>query len=777
MRIAQITPGNIPIPPNGWGAVEKIIWEYTKVLRNLGHHVEILYTDDVKRGEWDVVHVHMANLALLLKERGIPYVYSHHDHHAFHFGKDSEVYAKNMEAIRGSELTFVHAKYLIDYFGSLSNIRYLGHGANPDDYEYSDRSNDIRNGHINLMMMANNGLGGNHMYDRKGFSPGIEAARKMNLPITIVCPSKGNSELIESIAHYDKLKVLYDLDYIETIKRMRDHHIFLSPSMLEAGHPNLTITESIAMGIPAVSTMESDMPGLNRIDLVEDYKIDVDHLVTCINDVISRYPSYVLECKEQRSLLSWEVVVSRMLMDYAKYLKIGQRDLIINSYLSANKREDNITTSNGFYSWFKNGPYVYKSLQTNPGTCVLFIDNRTGELIGKSNISDGARSWASLPDIPGRYIDWKIVVKEGTKIIYQNSIDMFGQHVLIKNVNQNNAELVKKFSDDTGSIITIDGEVKFGNFFLLGKGNSDNFYRILTADQVADFYIEKPKLKEKILVELVTNALGDSIAFVPYANEFSRINSKKIDVSCSYSNLFDSVYPDINFVDRNVSVSGYTDYISVDYLFDMPLQKGMSYQLGLDYKEIRPIINQPLGETRKIKGRYICFSMHSTAQAKHWNNNNSWYKLCEELIKIGITPVCIDRYKSFGNEGSWNPIPTNCMDRTGGDLNEMSLLIRDCEFFIGLSSGLSWLAHGLDKRVVMISGVTTKDNEFNTDCIRIHREDVCNSCFNNPEKFTFDPGDWFWCPENKGTPKQFECTKKISAKQVMDTIDDKGWFK
>ena len=100
MRIAQITPGNIPIPPVGWGAVEKIIWEYTKVLRSLGHEVEILYTDDVRPGEWDVVHVHMANLALLLRDRGIPYVFSHHDHHAYHFGKDSDVYKQNLEAIK-----------------------------------------------------------------------------------------------------------------------------------------------------------------------------------------------------------------------------------------------------------------------------------------------------------------------------------------------------------------------------------------------------------------------------------------------------------------------------------------------------------------------------------------------------------------------------------------------------------------------------------------------------------------------------------------------------
>jgi hypothetical protein len=30
MKITQVTPGLITIPPNGWGAVEKIIWNYQK---------------------------------------------------------------------------------------------------------------------------------------------------------------------------------------------------------------------------------------------------------------------------------------------------------------------------------------------------------------------------------------------------------------------------------------------------------------------------------------------------------------------------------------------------------------------------------------------------------------------------------------------------------------------------------------------------------------------------------------------------------------------------
>ena len=771
MRIAQITPGNIPIPPVGWGAVEKIIWEYTKVLRSLGHEVEILYTDDVRPGEWDVVHVHMANLALLLRDRGIPYVFSHHDHHAYHFGKDSDVYKQNLEAIKGSKLSFVHAKYLVEYFGSPNNLRYLGHGANPNDYEFIDRSRDVDNGEINLLMMANNGLGGDVMYDRKGFIPGVEAARKLDLPITIICPSKGNAEFMSSVKSYDKLKVLYDLDYESTLKEMGKYHVFLNPSMLEAGHPNLTITESIARGIPVVGTAEEEIPGLKRIGLPEKLVVDTDELADGIVDVISSYPAYVLECKNQRDIFSWEVIVSRMLMDYAKYLNISQLSLLMDSYTTTKKLSEPKSEYTGMYSWFKGAPFLYKAAKTNFGTSVSFVDKITGEIIQKSNLSHEPRTWTHISRIEHRYIDWKIIVKEGSKIIYENEMNLVDQHVLVRGDREEDYEKLIEFSEITKSILTVENTPQF---FRLKNKSSDMFYLELNMAQVEDFFVEKSKVEERTLISLSAGSLGDNISFVPYANEYAKRTGKRVDVYCAHANLFEGVYEYIQFVDAHTN-NKYTDYINVDYLFDLPLQQGFSSQLSLDYEEITPQIKKPVGDSNQIKGKYVCFSMHSTAQAKHWNNNNSWFKLCEELRKCGLTPVCIDRYSSFGIDGHWNEVPSNCINKTGGDLNQMSLLIEGCEFFIGLSSGLSWLAHGLGKKVVMISGVTTRDNEFTKNCIRIHRDDVCNSCFNKPNEYQFDKGDWLWCPVHKGTPRAFECTKKISAKQVMDQIRANKW--
>lgn len=782
MRIAQITPGVIPIPPNGWGAVEKIIWEYTKVLRSLGHEVEILYADDVKPGEWDIVHVHMANLALSLKERGIPYVFSHHDHHAYHYGKGSQVYEANKEAIEGSILSFVHAKYLIEYFGSPHQLRYLGHGANIHDYEFLDRSKSILKQSPKLIMMAHNGILGDPNFDRKGFIPGILASKKLGLPLTIICPRNVNQEFFlknSEVSSYRNLKILYDINYEDSLKELNEHHIFLNPGILEAGHPNLTVAENICMGLPVVGTMESDLPGMRRVKY--SGSVDPDDLAAGISDVINGYSSYVLQCKEQRPLLSWEVVVSRMLMDYAVFGKVGQRKLLLDNYTSVSKVNRERKEDSGYYCHFNRDPYFYKgTCPPDFGGSVIFKDTKTNTVRGVLNSNTG-RSWVRLADNPSVYSEWEIQIKKGSEVLKSIKMDLQDQHVLIepgKILSENVSDIIDKFIYLNGCIPTLTGNIPDikTKHFRIQNPDQNSFYRILNTDQIIDYFSPAIKKEEHHLLFLRTETLGDTIGFMPYAQEYAKRKGIRVSVSNSFDFLFDKIYDGIEQVSRNVDFSLYSDVIFLDYIYDLPLQLGFANQLGMDDAGyLRPTIVKS-GKTRPISKKYVCFSMHSTTQAKFWNNNNSWENLCVMLSEEGYLPVCIDRYQSFGIEGSWNNIPPNCLNKTGGDLSSMIEWIEHCEFFVGLSSGLSWVAHALGKKVVMISGVTLKNNEFLEDCIRIHRDDVCNSCFNYPEKYPFNPGDWHWCPLHKGTNRAYECTKKISAKQVMDKIRENRWI-
>lgn len=287
---------------------------------------------------------------------------------------------------------------------------------------------------------------------------------------------------------------------------------------------------------------------------------------------------------------------------------------------------------------------------------------------------------------------------------------------------------------------------------------------------------------ERSLIRISSASLGDTIGAMSVIDSYRYKNNKEVSVICNLSDeYFHNSYSDIKKIYPHNSISEYVpdinkwvidgieydEYKEIVYKFDIPLMEGYAQQL--DVKEWnRPKIDAFISE-RPIKSKYICFSMHSTAQSKHWNYEGGWDQLCRMLRKSGITPVCIDVHERFGTEGNWNPVPKSCVKKNGMNLKQMTNYINHSEFFIGLSSGLSWVAHALGKPVVMISGVTTEDNEFSEDTVRLINKDVCHGCINNTQH-KFDSGDWFWCPLHKGTEKHFECTKTITPEQVFNSL-------
>ena len=65
MKISLIGPGIMPIPPNGWGAVESLIWDYALELDELGHTGTIINTPNqdeiieyLLEDNFDFAHLH-----------------------------------------------------------------------------------------------------------------------------------------------------------------------------------------------------------------------------------------------------------------------------------------------------------------------------------------------------------------------------------------------------------------------------------------------------------------------------------------------------------------------------------------------------------------------------------------------------------------------------------------------------------------------------------------------------------------------------------------------
>ena len=281
MEIVQVATGLISIPPNGWGAVERIIWEYHTNLLKLGVKSSIQQWNEVEKKDNQLVHCHMANTALDMLEKGIPYIYSLHDHHAEWYGKNSGVYANNLAAIKGSVFSICHSKHVVDYFDETDKLFFLTHGVNTDFFTYREHK-----GEHSLLMIANNGIAGDSTIDRKGFRYAIEAAKQLDLPITIAGPENnhsffdGHSDLIM----YDKLKLRCNNPTDdETLELYHTHSVFMAPSMLEYGHPNLSLLEAVSCGLPIVGTCNNAPVGmltckLSTEDVLKNLKIGRAHV-------------------------------------------------------------------------------------------------------------------------------------------------------------------------------------------------------------------------------------------------------------------------------------------------------------------------------------------------------------------------------------------------------------------------------------------------------------------------------------------------------------------
>ena len=275
----------------------------------------------------------------------------------------------------------------------------------------------------------------------------------------------------------------------------------------------------------------------------------------------------------------------------------------------------------------------------------------------------------------------------------------------------------------------------------------------------------------RVFIVFESSSLGDTLAWMPYCEEFRKKHNCHVIVSSFMNSMFQDQYPEIEFVDRGVSVQNIKSLYRLGWFYDkdkepeepntIPLQKAATNILGLDFTEIRPKLSFTPGP-RPIDEKYITIGMSTTAGCKEWSNPNGWQTLINHLNSLGYKVAVIQKESFSGIE--------NVLDWTGDrPLQERMSQIYHSEFYIGLGSGLSWLAWAVNKHVVMISNFSEDGHEFTDNTTRITNPLVCNGCWNNPN-FKFDKGDWYWCPEHKGTDRQFECHKSITPEMVINQI-------
>ncbi|HEY4171560.1 MAG TPA: autotransporter strand-loop-strand O-heptosyltransferase [Rhodopila sp.] len=291
-----------------------------------------------------------------------------------------------------------------------------------------------------------------------------------------------------------------------------------------------------------------------------------------------------------------------------------------------------------------------------------------------------------------------------------------------------------------------------------------------------------------VLIQLPVGTLGDTMAWMSYVPRFAKAHGAR--VICAMAGaiipLFRKAYPEIRFVthddvaEQKIAERVYGTY-SIGLFFDdkenihqptdfrlVGLHRTAGYILGVDPTEVPPAI--AIDDTGPpIEGPYVCIAVQSSTQCKYWNNPDGWRAVVSFLKAAGYRVICVDQKPVHGTGITWNHLPYGVEDETGDrPLIERARWLRHAAFFVGLSSGLSWLAWSVGIPVVLISGFTHPTNEFTTP-YRVINWHTCNSCWNDPT-VRFDHKDFLWCPRHAGTTRQFECTRLITPQQVIAAV-------
>ena len=281
---------------------------------------------------------------------------------------------------------------------------------------------------------------------------------------------------------------------------------------------------------------------------------------------------------------------------------------------------------------------------------------------------------------------------------------------------------------------------------------------------------------KRVLVSLESKAIGDTVAWTPYAVKFAKKHNCKIILSTFYNNWFKGLeaYKDIEFIEPGQSTECYAVY-KIGWFrgesgtwdkFEMypnrvnviPLQQTATDILGLEYKELNYGLNFPKLKN-PLNKKYVIFGPNATSGCKEWIYDY-WVELSKLIKKLDYEVVVLTQ-KPCNIEGTKNVY--------GKSLEVVANYLHHAEAFIGLGSGLSWFNWALGKHTYMINGFAHPEHEFVSNTTRIYNDNVCIFCWND-EVYTFNAGDWDWCPVYKGTEKQHICQKSITPLQVFNKL-------
>ena len=316
---------------------------------------------------------------------------------------------------------------------------------------------------------------------------------------------------------------------------------------------------------------------------------------------------------------------------------------------------------------------------------------------------------------------------DSPKVMVQNDVDLNYKVEFINSL--------------TGEVTSVD--CQSNQTVTSGKQWSINWLiKVYSQGEDTPFFTEEFNPKGKtVFIKMDATALGDNISWIAYVEEFRKKWGCNVICSTFNNSLFVKLYPNILFVKPNTVIENvYAQYYigankndgiySPIYHKKVPLQMIGSHLLNLPFQEIRPQLNKLFVNTkRNIKEKYICISEFASSEKKYWREVGGWQNVVNYLNSKGYKVVVVSKEKT-------NLL--NIVDLTGKTqpILDVAYVLYHAEFFMGVSSGLSWLSWAVNTKVVMISDCTPIWHEFSSNIIRISANPNLDEVDYGQQKYT-----------------------------------------
>jgi hypothetical protein len=164
--------------------------------------------------------------------------------------------------------------------------------------------------------------------------------------------------------------------------------------------------------------------------------------------------------------------------------------------------------------------------------------------------------------------------------------------------------------------------------------------------------------------------------------------------------------------------------------------------------------------------RHVCIAPYGTMKAKMWLSYgcevDKWQRLVDYLVVNDyevwwVSQEVCDLENVVDLSGDGYSIDTRIEQLIG------------CTFFVGGTSGMSWLAHACGIHVFRINTWSWGWTEFKNDVTIVENNNgICRGCFNDGSlsKTEFS---WEYCPRGM----DFQCSKSVSLEMMTDAIEQR----